>query len=117
MSDVIVLAAPGRRPRHPNATAEEKAEAVKRFTESGMTHREFCRQNGLGTTTLQNWLRQVRAQTPRPFQTNTDFVEVTLPAPGLSSRWAAEVCRSNGTIVRLAHDIAPELLNQVLRAC
>ncbi len=117
MSEAVVLPACRRRPRHPNATAEEKAATVKAFLESGLTHREFCRQQGLGTTTLQNWLRQVRGLTPRPFQTNTDFVEVTLSAPGLSSRWAAEVCRSNGTIVRLAHDIAPELLNQVLRAC
>ncbi len=114
MSEAVVLPACRRRPRHPNATAEEKAATVKRFLQSELTHREFCRQHGLGTTTLQNWLRQVRGQTPR---TNTDFVEVTLSAPGLSSRWAAEVYRSNGTIVRLAHDIAPELLSQVLRTC
>ena len=47
-----------RRPR----TIEERAEVVARYVESGRTQRVFAREEGIGVSTLQLWLRQVGAQ-------------------------------------------------------
>ena len=41
---------------------EERAEVVARYVASGRTQRVFAREEGIGLSTLQLWLRQVRAQ-------------------------------------------------------
>jgi transposase-like protein len=42
-------------------TVEERAEVVGRYVESGQTQRVFAREEGIGVSTLQLWLRQVSA--------------------------------------------------------
>ncbi|HEV2115978.1 MAG TPA: hypothetical protein VGR48_08130 [Terriglobales bacterium] len=44
-------------------------------------------------------------------------MEVKVTPPLGVSRWAAELCRTDGAILRLAHDVPPGLLQQLLRAC
>jgi len=36
---------------------------------------------------------------------------------GGATRWAAELCRPGGWTLRLAHDVPPGLVEQVLRLC
>ncbi len=106
-----------RRKRRPKATLEEKAEWAKRFAESGLKQREFCRQHGLVLTTLQRWLAQAQGHPWGGTGTKAAFVEVK-PSPWVGSpRWAAELCGGNGRILRVAHDVPVDLLQQLLRAC
>ena len=42
-------------------TLEERAEVVARYVESGLTQRVFAREEGIGVSTLQLWLRAVSA--------------------------------------------------------
>jgi hypothetical protein len=112
-------AAPQAKPRkrRPKATPEEKADWAKRFTDSGLKQREFCRQHGLVLTTLQRWLAQVQGHPWGGTESKAGFVEVKLGPAAAPGRWAAELCASNGRILRLAHDVPAELLQQLLRAC
>ena len=98
------------RTRRPHAKPEERAHWVEQYHKSGLTQREFARHHGLVLSTLQRWLRQ-----ERPSESSALFAEVKLPAP--SGRWAAEVLRTDGMLVRLAHDAPSSLVQQLLPAC
>lgn len=112
-----VTQTPVPRKRRPNATFEEKIEWAKRFAASQLKMREFCRQHGLVLTTLQRWLAQARRYRQQSSDTKADFVEVKVSPPVRGERWAAELYCSSGRVLRLAHDIPTELLQQLLRAC
>lgn len=113
----IVGPAATARKRRPNATLEEKIGWAKRFADSGLKQREFCRQHGLVLTTLQRWLAQAQGHPWRGTGTEAGFVEVrTNPLAG-TPRWAAEFYGCNGRILRVAHDVPADLLQQLLRAC
>jgi transposase-like protein len=113
----MAATAPSRRKRRRNATLEEKADWAKRFAESGLRQREFCRQHGLVLTTLQRWLGQVQGARQSSTKAKAAFMEVKVTPPLSVSRWAAELCRTDGATLRLAHDVPPELLEQLLRSC
>ena len=89
----------------------ERAQWVRQYLQSGLTQREFAVQHGLRLSTLQRWLAQNShlASAPR-------FAELKLPALPSPAPWAAEVVRVDGATLRLAHDVAPALLRQLLRA-
>ena len=106
-----------RRKRRPNATLEEKAEWARRFAESGLRQREFCREHGLVLTTLQRWLAQAPGYRRRGTKAEAEFVELKVNPPVSAARWAAELYCSNGKTLRLAHDVPAELVQQLLRAC
>lgn len=113
----IVAPAAIARKRRPKATLEEKADWAKRFAESGLKQREFCRQHGLVLTTLQRWLARAQGHPWRGTGTKAAFVEVkTSPMVG-TPRWAAELCGCHGRVLRVAHDVPTELLQQLLGAC
>jgi len=102
----------------------------KRFFQSGLLLREFAAQHGLKLSTLQRWVASppgISPATPggdniRSHSAAPLFAEVTLPvglSPASSSSrpWAAELFRPDGSMLRLAHDVSPALLKQLLRAC
>jgi hypothetical protein len=101
-------------PRRPRSNSAQRAQWARRFFESGISPHDFARQHGLGLSTLQRWLKE-NPDTPVPL----GFAQVTLPsAPQPGHRdWAAEVVRADGSVLRLAHGVAPALLRQLLRAC
>lgn len=107
---------PGRRPRRRNATRAERTEWIRRFAESGLGQREFCRQHGLVLTTLQRWLTQAQGAGPGGAQ-KVRFLELKGGLPVGVGRWAAELCAADGRILRVAHDAPGGLLQQLLRAC
>ncbi len=107
---------PARRPRRRNASRAERAEWIRRFAESGLGQREFCRQHGLVLTTLQRWLAQAQG-VGRGGAQKVGFLELKGGLPMGVSRWAAELCGANGAILRVADDVPVELVQQLLRAC
>jgi hypothetical protein len=124
MSDLVVvspgLPAPVNK-RRPRASAAEIADWAKRFAQSGLGQREFCQEHGLVLVTLQRWLERAQRNGPPATQAAAAFTEIkwTAPvgAPGSSQHWAVEVCRPSGSTLRLAYDVPPTLLEQLLRLC
>jgi hypothetical protein len=120
MNDEIVPATVPR--RRPKASQQEKSDWARRFYESGLTQREFGEQHHLALSTLQRWV----AENPRlcpPVAPGSGsealpvFTELRLAAGSGVSRWAAELCRPNGSILRLTAEVTPELLEQLWRVC
>lgn len=98
------------RSRRPRSHATERARWAQRFSQSGLSQREFASRHGLRLSTLQRWLKLNREVVAPPA-----FAELKLP--GLLPRWAAEVVRADGSVVRLAHDAPTVLLNHLLPPC
>lgn len=118
MNEQVSVGAPVlKRKRRPNATPEEKADWAKRFAESGLRQREFCRQHGLVLTTLQRWLVQAQSVGGLEPPVKPHFAEVKLTAFAGGPRWVVEVCRPSGLTLRLAHDVPAGLLERLLQAC
>ena len=71
--------------------------------------------------TLQRWLARVESDGQPGLPSKVQFTEVKWPAPihlaDGGCRWAAELCRPSGWIVRLAHDVPSGLVEQLLRVC
>jgi hypothetical protein len=97
-------------PRRPRSNSAERAQWAQRFYESGLSQREFALRHQLRLSTLQRWL----AQNP-PASSPPAFAEVKLA--GLPPRWAAEVVRADGTVLRLAHDAPSALLELFFCSC
>lgn len=106
-----------RRRRRRKASLEEKVEWARRFAESQLTQEEFCQQHALGVTTLQRWRTQVKASVVNKTAVEPKFLEVKVAARSPLPGWAAELCRANGNVLRLAHDISPALVAQLLQEC
>lgn len=99
------------------AIAEEKAQWVKRFLESGLSLREFSEQNGLGYMSLWRWSHNVC----KPAVSSADsaaptFAEIRL-APALEPGWVAEWKLPSGAVLRLSKDVPPTMLEVLLRVC
>src|SRR5438552_17328442 len=92
----VVPPAPARK-RRPRATAQERADWAKRFAESGLGQREFCRQHGLTLMTFQRWLARAEKDGQPGLSAPARFTEVKWAAPISVSdsdcRWAAELYR------------------------
>ena len=119
--EVPVVAVAPIRKRRPKATAQERADWAKRFAESALGQREFCRQHGLALMTFQRWLARVEKEGQPGLPSQAQFTEVkwaaAMAVPDSDCRWAAELCRAGGWTLRLAHDVPVGLLEQLLRLC
>jgi len=104
---------------------------AQRFFQSGLLLREFAAQHALKFSTLQRWVASSPGVTPGCDKNNIRsssatpvvFTEVSWPlsagssASSSSSAWAAELFRPDGSMLRLAHDVSPALLKQLLGSC
>jgi len=108
--------------RRPRASEQEKAQWAERYYRSGLTQKQFAQQQSLADSTLQRWV----AQNPRPGQAvaiqraaglRPAFAELKLPVSPIPSAWAAELCRPNGVVLRVAADLPAALLAQLLAVC
>jgi hypothetical protein len=102
--------------RRPRSTPEQRVQWVRRYKRSGWSQREFAERHGLGIATLRKWISQEGNQILSGGNGKTVWRELKLdglPGPG---RWAAEVVRPDGYVVRLAHDTPACLLEELLRA-
>lgn len=116
--------------RRPRSTAAERALWAQRFFRSGLLLREFAAQHGVKLSTLQRWVASSPGATPGCQKNKIIsssvapvFAQVEWPlaagssASASSSAWAAELFRPDGSMLRLAHDVSPALLKQILRSC
>jgi len=101
--------------RRARSTPGERAQWRERFAQSGVSRREFAAQNNLRLQTLHRWLNEEPDPVSR--QLKPAFTELSLPTVVAAPRWAAEVLRANGSLVRLAHDVPAGLLERLLAAC
>lgn len=108
-------------PRQYYATPAQRAEWVRRFGESGLSIREFSQRHGLALSTIQRWVASSRtsasAVAAPPRSEPVAFTEVKVSALAAGPNWAAELCRPNGSILRLTRELSPALLEQLLRVC
>jgi transposase-like protein len=98
----------------------QKAEWVTKYLESGLSLREFSDQHGLGYMSLYRWVRKQRGLSKPPPKRSDgaiDFTELKLPVRAQRSDWAVELTLPNGTVLRLAKDTPPTLVEQLLRVC
>lgn len=102
----------------------QRADWVRRFVESGASVPQFCDEHRLVPVTLYRWLaraghakvglvRSAAAEAPLAFTE----IKLTAPTPVETSSWAAELCRPNGTILRLGAHAPTGLVEQLLRIC
>lgn len=112
-------AAAGTAPQAGSLTAEQKAELVQKFLQSGLGLREFSRQQGIGYMSLYRWVRKEQGGiAPRPTcPREVDFTELKLPAGAERWDWAVELTLPNGTVLRMTKDTPPALVEQLLRVC
>jgi len=103
-----------RRPRSA-ASAEEKAQWVKRFHESGLSLRKFSSQHPVSLTSLCRWVKEAKDQGAPCLA--PQFEELTLPPLAADSDWAAELTLPNGTVLRLSKEVPATMLDQLLRVC
>ncbi len=97
----------GRR-RH--FSPSERAYWIKEFARSSLTEREFALQHAdeFSCSTLQRWMAQEAGGSAPLWQ------ELPLPSAGHGRVVAAELVRSDGVVVRLAHDVPEGLLKRLV---
>ena len=101
--------------RRPRATSTERARWVRRYDRSGLTQREFAVRHQLGLSTLQKWVAHCRTQADSGSVAQPLWQEFKLPAAPGAARWAVELVRPDGLILRVADDAPVELIAGLLR--
>ena len=96
------------RPRR-RFTADERANLVALYRQSGLTQRAFARQHGIKLGTLQQWLCRFKTQAP---SIRSGFQELIVPLS--SSSWAAEIRLSPEMTIQLGSQAAGQLITQLL---
>jgi len=78
-------------------TEEEWRELLFRWRKSGLSAREFCRQESLQSSSFQRWQRHLSVGSSR-----SDFVTMVPSSPALPSTpsWSLEVTLPNGIKLR-----------------
>ena len=82
--------------RRPRRDRKQWTEIVKRFESSGLSTRDFCRREGLASSSLQRWrLRLGSVATP-------EFVEIVPETASSTSSadWSLDVSLPNGVSLR-----------------
>lgn len=82
--------------RRARRSREEWHRLVQRYEESGLSHAEFCRQEGLNVNTFRFWRSRTRAKDKGA----SPFVEV-VPVPDPESPWTIELELPGGATFRL----------------
>ncbi len=102
--------------RRPRTTAEQRAKWVARYERSGLAQRDFAQRHGLGLSTLRKWIAQEGNQGMPGRNGQPVWQELKLEGWAGAARWAAEVVRPDGWVVRVTHDTPRPLLTELLRA-
>jgi transposase-like protein len=97
------------------ATAEAKAEWVRRFIESGLSIRKFSAQHALPRMSLWRWVNKARDETvPVRSSAGPAFTEIKLLPSVERSDWVAELSLPSGMVLRLSKEVPPAMLQQLL---
>jgi hypothetical protein len=81
-----------------------------------LSQREFAERHHLGLSTLRKWIAQDGSRALAGGNGKAVWQELKLDALPGAARWAAEVVRPDGFVVRVAHDAPAVLLEELLRA-
>ena len=111
--------------RHRRLRRDEIIQLLSSFESSGLSAVEFTARNRVHRSSFYRWLKAygnqvdssqiAPAEAPRPEP--LALREVSLGAALGSTRWAAELIRSDGHTLRVAQDIPTWLLNRLLDVC
>ena len=104
------------RQRRPHSTPEQRAKWVEGYERSGLSQREFAQRHRLGVFTLRHWIAQKAKGAASRADARPVWRELKLDGLSGATRWAAEVVRPDGYVVRVAHDAPSALLEELLRA-
>src|SRR5208283_2758383 len=88
--------------RRPYSTPEERARWVRRYNRSGLSQRAFAERHGLGLFTLRKWITQDGKKAFTDRRGKPVWQELKLDGLPGAARWAAEVVRPDGIVVRVA---------------
>ena len=91
-------------------TFKRRQRLLAQFHQSQLTQSVFARENGVGLSTLNRWLRLEREAVPPKVK----FQEVRLP--NTVSKWPVEVVSPQGWIVRLQNGSDVKSFPELLRA-
>src|SRR5580698_4931174 len=91
-------------------TSKRRTRLLAKFHQSQFTQSVFARDNGVGLSTLNRWLRLERDAVSEKVK----FQEVRMPNP--VSKWPVEVVSPQGWIVRLQNGSDVQQLPELLRA-
>ena len=104
-------------------TAQDKAEWVKRFRESGQSLRSFSAQHALPLMSLWRWARKQRLEVEGLSpglvpSSEPQFAEIKWePCLARGGEWVAELSLPGGRVLRLSKEVPPAMLEQLLRVC
>jgi hypothetical protein len=89
---------------------------LRQYERSGLSQVEFADQHQLGLSTLRRWIAQGRSTVKSPAEALAAWQEVKLPRAVGPGRWAAEIVRPDGWILRVAPEASPTWVGELLRA-
>lgn len=108
--------------KYRRTTPGERLQWVRRYLASGLTHREFCRQYGVGHNSLTQWQRELKRQQKQAVEARQRELSEAAPvlkelplATVLGGKWAGELSFPSGTILRLSGDMPAELLKEIIK--
>ena len=90
---------------------------MRQYLRSGLSQRAFADQHQLGLSSLRKWIAQHAGQAGTTVEVAPGWHEVTLPAAAGPRRWAAELVRPDGLLLRLASEASPAWVGALLRSC
>ena len=102
--------------RRCRSTVQERAQWVRQYVQSGLSQREFAERHQLGLSTLQKWIAQHPVLAASGAEDPGHWQELKLPVGLGPIRWAAELVRPDGWIVRVAPEASPAWVAEVLRS-
>jgi hypothetical protein len=95
---------------HARYSAVERARLLTLYRQSGLTQRDFAKQQGLKLTALRQWLYRPGKQAAEAKPLFQELL-VAPPTPG----WAAEMTLGKAVTVRLSQEAAAMFFNQLLQ--
>lgn len=89
---------------------------IERWRSSGLSVRQFCREQGFSQASFYAWRRRLASPAPEAFdsqqnQSNAGFIEVSLPANAAAP---LELLLPSGAVLRIPAGTEPALLGRVL---
>lgn len=95
---------------HARYSGAERARLLTLYRQSGLTQRDFAKQQGLKLTALRQWLYRPGKQAAEAKPLFQELI-VAPPTPG----WAAEMTLGKAVTVRLSQEAAAMFFNQLLQ--
>lgn len=109
--------------KYHRTTPGERVQWVRRYLNSDLTHREFCRRYGISLTALAVWQRKLKQEQQQVREARKQEVSAGRPAlkevPLASvlggGSWVGELSFPSGTVLRLGAGLPPELLKEIIK--